>query len=357
MSRSDGGGRWNGAPRGGSDGRSFSSRSRSNGGNSSSGRNFGSSGTMRTMPRSDSGFSSNRPSFSTGGHQSSGVRIPDATRPGYSPGAHPRAGFNTTRPDFGVRDGATAGRLTTRPDFNGRGDSARRPGVNSGRSDFSRRPDFNGRVDSARRPDFNGRNNFSRAPDSRRNFDRRGDFNGRNNFSHRDSWNFSHGRHWHGGYWNGRFWPRAYYRPHFVSFWPVLPAYYSTFWFGGVSYYYVDDLYYRWSPARYGYVVTDPPPVVESASTEAGDADDAAADNAADDEASGSASVYVYPRNGQSEEQTSNDRYECHQWAVSQTGYDPTTATGDADPATGNGPADYRRALIACLDARGYSAN
>ena len=36
--------------------------------------------------------------------------------------------------------------------------------------------------------------------------------------------------------------------------------------------------------------------------------------------------VYAYPNAGQSEEQQSRDRFECHQWSVSQTGFDPTTA-------------------------------
>ncbi len=34
--------------------------------------------------------------------------------------------------------------------------------------------------------------------------------------------------------------------------------------------------------------------------------------------------VYVYPANGQSPEQTERDRYECHNWAVQQTGVDPS---------------------------------
>jgi hypothetical protein len=40
--------------------------------------------------------------------------------------------------------------------------------------------------------------------------------------------------------------------------------------------------------------------------------------------------VYVYPANGQSAEQTDRDRYECHVWAVQQTGVDPSRA--DASP-------------------------
>jgi hypothetical protein len=36
--------------------------------------------------------------------------------------------------------------------------------------------------------------------------------------------------------------------------------------------------------------------------------------------------VFAYPNAGQSEEQQSRDRFECHQWSVSQTGFDPSTA-------------------------------
>lgn len=40
--------------------------------------------------------------------------------------------------------------------------------------------------------------------------------------------------------------------------------------------------------------------------------------------------VFVYPANGQSAEQTDRDRYECHLWAVQQTGVDPSRP--DANP-------------------------
>jgi hypothetical protein len=58
----------------------------------------------------------------------------------------------------------------------------------------------------------------------------------------------------------------------------------------------------------------------------------------------------MYPRNGQTEQQQATDRYECHKWATAQSGFDPTRAQGGASPDS------YRRAMIACLDARGYSA-
>jgi hypothetical protein len=40
--------------------------------------------------------------------------------------------------------------------------------------------------------------------------------------------------------------------------------------------------------------------------------------------------VFVYPNNGQTAEQTDRDRYECHLWAVKETGVDPSRA--DASP-------------------------
>ncbi len=38
------------------------------------------------------------------------------------------------------------------------------------------------------------------------------------------------------------------------------------------------------------------------------------------------AGMLVYPAKGQSAEQQQKDEFECHQWAVQQTGYDPTRA-------------------------------
>jgi hypothetical protein len=40
--------------------------------------------------------------------------------------------------------------------------------------------------------------------------------------------------------------------------------------------------------------------------------------------------IFVYPSNGQSPQQTDRDRYECHIWAVQQTGVDPSRP--DANP-------------------------
>lgn len=40
--------------------------------------------------------------------------------------------------------------------------------------------------------------------------------------------------------------------------------------------------------------------------------------------------MYVYPAKGQTEQQLEQDRYECHSWAVQQSGYDPSRAGSQA---------------------------
>jgi hypothetical protein len=47
-----------------------------------------------------------------------------------------------------------------------------------------------------------------------------------------------------------------------------------------------------------------------------------------------SAQMYVYPQQGQSPEQTSRDRGDCHMWAVQQVGYDPTMSGPSAQAQT-----------------------
>jgi Glycine-zipper domain len=47
--------------------------------------------------------------------------------------------------------------------------------------------------------------------------------------------------------------------------------------------------------------------------------------------------LYIYPAKGQSQAQQDKDRYECHSWAVSQTGFDPSnprTHASNAAPAS-----------------------
>ena len=130
---------------------------------------------------------------------------------------------------------------------------------------------------------------------------------------------------------------------------PVLPALYVTVMVGGVPYYYANDTYYSYNPAAAGYEVVAPPEGIESASalppTQATPAPTAAAEQ-----------QYVYPRNGQTPEQQATDRYECHRWAVGQTGFDPTLTSGGVAPESADAKrAEYNRAMHACLEGRGYT--
>lgn len=118
----------------------------------------------------------------------------------------------------------------------------------------------------------------------------------------------------------------------------VLPPFYTTVWFAGAPYYYADEVYYQWRPDLNGYVVAAPPQ----------GADQPGAPPAAppgDD-------FFIYPRNGQTAEQQAADRYECHSWAKGQTGFDPTQPAAAGDERARE---PYRRAMTACLEARGYS--
>lgn len=150
------------------------------------------------------------------------------------------------------------------------------------------------------------------------------------------------GRYWYaGGVWYAPYGPRwVVVGPPIGFFAPVLPPFYTTLWFGGVPYYYANDTYYVYRGPAQGYEVVAPPPT--------------AADNVPPDAAPAAASeFYIYPRSGQDDAQQSKDRYECHRWAADQTGFDPTQpaaagATQDLRPA-------YRRAIVACLEGRGYT--
>jgi hypothetical protein len=49
--------------------------------------------------------------------------------------------------------------------------------------------------------------------------------------------------------------------------------------------------------------------------------------------------IHAYPAKGQSQAQQDRDRYECHSWAVSQTGFDPSRTQASApSPPPSNQP-------------------
>ena len=153
--------------------------------------------------------------------------------------------------------------------------------------------------------------------------------------------NHSGGRYWYGG--GAWYAPRG---PRWVVVGPplglyvsVLPPYYTTVWFGGVPYYYANDVYYRRREVDNAYEVVEPP-------TDAG----ASAVEVVPNE------LFTYPRSGQTADQQAKDRYECHRWAADQTGFDPTRSLGGVEAGSARTKrAEYLRAMTACLEGRGYS--
>jgi hypothetical protein len=141
----------------------------------------------------------------------------------------------------------------------------------------------------------------------------------------------------HGGVWYRPYGSRfAVVAPPFGLVVPFLPLYYTTLWVGGMPYYYANEVYYTQTTG--GYMVVESPKgeILQAPPSEE--------------------KMFIYPRKGQSEKQQSNDRYECHRWAVDQTHFDPTQPPGSVPEAQASQKqADYRRAMGACLDARGYT--
>jgi hypothetical protein len=148
-------------------------------------------------------------------------------------------------------------------------------------------------------------------------------------------------------FWGGanyRFWDGVWYTPGPRGYVVVRPPYgavvvdrplfFSLVTVGAIGYLYANGVYYR--EVTGGYEVVPPP--VEGAAVQA------------------QAKSFVYPRQNQSASQQAGDEYECHRWAVTQSGFDPTAAaTGQAaagDPTQRDG---YQRARSACLEGRGYT--
>src|SRR5712671_7159529 len=125
---------------------------------------------------------------------------------------------------------------------------------------------------------------------------------------------------------------------------PVLPPFYNTVWVGGLPYYYANDTYYEWRDGENGYEVVEPPH------------DQAVSTQPPPSAAPPGEDLYIYPQNGQPADQQANDKYECHKWASTQTGFDPTQPAGGVPPEQAAlKRADYQRAMRACLEGRGYS--
>ena len=65
--------------------------------------------------------------------------------------------------------------------------------------------------------------------------------------------------------------------------------------------------------------------------------------------------VFLYPKNGQSPDQQSRDRYDCYRFAVTQSGFDPIRTSASPPSASSEQQSDFDRAQGACFEGRGYS--
>lgn len=132
-----------------------------------------------------------------------------------------------------------------------------------------------------------------------------------------------------------------WYRPHGTQLRPIvappglrvrtLPGDAREIWIGSVLYHLAAGTYYLWRAESREYEVVSPPVVASQATRY---------------------DVIAYPARGQNEEQQGRDRYECHRWAVTQSGFDPAAASTAPSAEVGG---LYQRALGACLSGRGYS--
>lgn len=112
-----------------------------------------------------------------------------------------------------------------------------------------------------------------------------------------------------------------------------LPDYAREVWIGGSLLFLAAGSYYAYQEATQDYVVVEPP-VQQPPQPQAQGYD-----------------VEAYPANGQSPEQVQQDGYQCYQYAVQQSGFDPRTATYQPAPEVVQA---YRQAQGNCLSSRGY---
>ncbi|MGA2188736.1 MAG: hypothetical protein ABSH33_09400, partial [Steroidobacteraceae bacterium] len=158
-------------------------------------------------------------------------------------------------------------------------------------------------------------------------------------------WHGGYGYGWHGGYGYG--WRGGYYGGWgwglgglgLGLYFAALPLYYSTYWWGGIPYYYANNNYYVYDGNVGQYETVAPPQglqnQVETQQEPVG------------------TDLIAYPKNGQSADHAAKDKFECHQWAATQSGFDPTQGASAA--ATAGKRVDYMRAQAACVEGRGYS--
>ncbi len=117
----------------------------------------------------------------------------------------------------------------------------------------------------------------------------------------------------------------------------ILPIGFSRIHLGSHRYFYANSVYYSYVPATKNYIVVAKP---------------AGADAAVASGIVAGSELDVYPENNQSEEKLDQDQFECHEWAMEQSGFDPLSSASQEDYLT-----DYHAELSSCLSSRGYEVN
>jgi hypothetical protein len=145
---------------------------------------------------------------------------------------------------------------------------------------------------------------------------------------------------------------------------PTLPTFATRLSAAGESYLYANDIYYRSRPELGGYEVVNAPEAMPAPLSAPGpDTAEAAIVHPLPSPVASPASTatVLAPTAPARRIRTSDpdrearDRYECHRFAVAETGYDPLRAGGPVTAASANRASDYQRAQAACLEALGYS--
>ena len=111
-----------------------------------------------------------------------------------------------------------------------------------------------------------------------------------------------------------------------------LPDYAREVWVGGSLLFLAAGSYYAYQQDTQDYIVVAPPVQQQQPQSQGYD-------------------VEAYPANGQSPQQVQQDGYQCYQYAVQQSGFDPRTATYQPAPEVVQA---YRQAQGNCLSSRGY---
>lgn len=121
-----------------------------------------------------------------------------------------------------------------------------------------------------------------------------------------------------------------------------LPDYAQQVWLGSALFFLAAGTYYTYEQSTQEYVVAEPPEGVEPVYSP----------EQAPQQASNPYEVTAYPANGQTQQQFEQDRYDCYQYAIQQTNFDPSAATYQPAPEV---IGLFRQAMASCYAGRGYS--